>query len=72
MGIDDHLACSRKRVTYSRLSVELAVSSIASYAANKVSRVLPDDTSSDNSPGGLTNDSDEEEDIVKICELYYL
>jgi hypothetical protein len=39
--------------------------------ANKVSRVLPDGTSSDNSPGVLTNDSDEEEDktIVKICEL---
>lgn len=47
------------------------MSSIESYAANKVSRVLPDGTSSDDS-ARLNIESDEEEDnktIVKICEL---
>ena len=50
------------------------MSSIESYAANKVSMVLPDDTSSDDS-AGVNIESDEEEDnktIVKICELVYI
>ena len=47
------------------------MSSIESYTANKVCRVLPDGNSSDDSEG-INIESDEEEEaetMVKICEL---
>ena len=50
------------------------MSSIVSYTAKKVSRVLPDTNSSDDS-AGINIESDEEEEdekIVKICELFVL